>query len=83
MVMPRHVKHWVNNSDFDLEFIECDYEKASTFLKEHKRKFDDTNRFQHKAWKLLSRTQVIMDHLGVPFWLSSGTCLGKDILLLL
>lgn len=34
-------------------------------------------RFKHKAWKLLGKAKTLLDQLKIPFWLSSGTCLGK------
>lgn len=59
------------------KFIECDYKRADTFFRTHGRDQSITAvRFKHQAWKILSRAKRILDDLEVPFWLSSGTCLG-------
>lgn len=58
-------------------FIECDYQRADTFYRTYGRDQSITAvRFRHQAWKILSRAKRILDDLEVPFWLSSGTCLG-------
>ncbi|KAJ1524496.1 hypothetical protein ONE63_010991 [Megalurothrips usitatus] len=58
-------------------FIECNYTQADEFFKTHGRdRSDEAKRFKHQAWKLLSRAKRILEDLEVPFWLSSGTCLG-------
>ncbi|XP_034236955.1 fukutin-like isoform X2 [Thrips palmi] len=64
-------------SDTSSNFIECDYKRADTFFRTHGRDQSITAiRFKHQAWKMLSRAKRILDDLEVPFWLSSGTCLG-------
>ncbi|XP_014271656.2 ribitol-5-phosphate transferase FKTN isoform X2 [Halyomorpha halys] len=59
------------------KFIECNYSRAEIFKKKYAEKpTSGALRFKHKAWKLLSKTKTILDLLSVPFWISSGTCLG-------
>lgn len=65
-------------------FIECNYTQAKIFHETYGRdESDEAEIFRNKAWKLLSKAKTLLDHLKVPFWLSSGTCLGKDLLTLL
>lgn len=62
-------------------FIECNYTQAKVFHETFGRdESDEAEIFRNKAWKLLSKAKTLLDHLKVPFWLSSGTCLGKDLL---
>lgn len=61
------------------QFIECNITRADEFNKKFSRDESDTAlRFRHRAWKLLSRAKSVLDSLSVPFWLSSGTCLGMN-----
>jgi hypothetical protein len=39
--------------------------------------------FRKRAKELLQLAAKTLKDLGVPFWLSSGTCLGKNALLFL
>lgn len=58
-------------------FIECNYSQADKYFKTFGRDQSvHAVRFKHQAWKLLSRAKRILENLEVPFWLSSGTCLG-------
>lgn len=59
------------------QFIECDYARAKKFHERYGRdESDEAELFRTKAWKLLSKAKTLLDQLNVPFWLSSGTCLG-------
>lgn len=65
-------------------FIECNYTQAKIFHETYGRdESDEAEIFRSRAWKLLSKAKTLLDHLKIPFWLSSGTCLGKDLLILL
>lgn len=60
------------------EFIECNYEQADKFYRTYGK--DTTPRalkFIHKARKILSTAKTVLDELQIPFWISSGTLLGK------
>lgn len=60
------------------KFIECNYELADKYYRTYGK--DTTIRAQkfiHRVRKLLVRTKFILDGLGVPFWISSGTLLGN------
>lgn len=39
----------------------------------------DAVEFRRKAKSLLHLAALTLNNLGVKFWLSSGTCLGKNI----
>ncbi|XP_035218336.1 fukutin-like isoform X2 [Stegodyphus dumicola] len=58
-------------------FIECNYTQAKKFHEKYGRdESDEAEIFRSRAWKLLSKAVSLLDQLKVPFWLSSGTCLG-------
>ncbi|XP_027213660.2 ribitol-5-phosphate transferase FKTN [Penaeus vannamei] len=58
-------------------FIPCNESRATFYnLKHMKEETPSEVRFKHKAWKLLAKAKTLMDQLKIPFWLSSGTCLG-------
>ncbi|XP_046387757.1 fukutin-like [Ischnura elegans] len=59
-------------------FKECSWHRALEFEKKYgsTRKTPDGRWFAHRAWKILDRAKTILDGLDVPFWISSGTCLG-------
>ncbi|KPP69681.1 fukutin-like [Scleropages formosus] len=58
-------------------FVECRYRDARTFYQLYP---EDTSPeatdFRMKARSLLSVASQTLTGLGIPFWLSSGTCLG-------
>ena len=61
-------------------FIECDYEKASSYNARFPHIESSENViFKRKARQLLAIAKKTLDSLEIPFWLSSGTCLGKLI----
>ncbi|XP_046329897.2 ribitol-5-phosphate transferase FKTN-like [Haliotis rufescens] len=55
------------------KFIECDYQGAQTYLS--KNSAERSGLTLHGA-KVLYQAKRALDPLGVPFWLSFGTCLG-------
>ncbi|CAL1293505.1 unnamed protein product [Larinioides sclopetarius] len=58
-------------------FIECNYSLSRHFHEKFGRdESDEAEVFRSKAFKLLSKAKMLLDRLKVPFWLSSGTCLG-------
>ena len=62
-------------------FIPCDMKRARKFYSAYGvDKSDDAEIFQIKAKNLLSSVQYHLDRLGIPFWLSSGTCLGRCVI---
>ncbi|KAG8222069.1 hypothetical protein J437_LFUL000513 [Ladona fulva] len=62
----------------DSHFKECSWSRALQFETKYgsTRKTPEGRWFAHRAWKILSRAKTLLDGLGVPFWISSGTCLG-------
>ncbi|KAG8183045.1 hypothetical protein JTE90_018091 [Oedothorax gibbosus] len=58
-------------------FIECNYTQARKFHETYGRdESDSAEIFRSRALKLLTKATRLLDQLQVPFWLSSGTCLG-------
>lgn len=61
-------------------FIECNYSQAKLFHETYGRdESDEAEIFRTRAWKLLYKAKMLLDHLKIPFWLSSGTCLGNHL----
>eukprot|EP00916_Digyalum_oweni_P019575 GHVL01032594.1.p1 GENE.GHVL01032594.1~~GHVL01032594.1.p1 ORF type:complete len:483 (+),score=53.90 GHVL01032594.1:184-1632(+) len=59
------------------KFIECDYPRARHFfMTDGKKTKQDMPEFKRTARQLLSVVTKVMDSMEVPFWISSGTCLG-------
>ncbi|KAL8575321.1 hypothetical protein ACOMHN_003155 [Nucella lapillus] len=59
------------------KFVECDFARAQHFLiKYGKQTVGDDPKFRRTARQLLSVVSRVLDGMEVPFWLSSGTCLG-------
>lgn len=75
-IYPKNIIKFLNNLKYS-KFIECNHTNAVIFKNLYK---SDTSiqarRFRHRARKLLFKTKVVLDNLQIPFWLSSGTCLG-------
>lgn len=61
-------------------FILCNQSQADDFyMKNGKPKLTNTAKeFYSSAKELLSLTRHILDEIGIRFWISSGTCLGKN-----
>ena len=58
-------------------FTPCYYDNARNFVSLYGyEKSVESNEFRRKAKELLSIVVKVLGDLGVPFWLSSGTCLG-------
>lgn len=61
----------------EARFMECNLTRAEEFLTRNPPDVDmESKTFQRKARQTLARAKKILDVLGTPFWLSSGTCLG-------
>ncbi|XP_005100526.3 fukutin [Aplysia californica] len=59
------------------EFIECDYKRAYLFNQQFPPDPSDRAKtFRRKSRQLLALTKKVLEALEIPFWLSSGTCLG-------
>ena len=57
--------------------LECNFQQARDFLTEYGRdETDEDADFQSRAREILERAVQALDGIGVPFWISSGTCLG-------
>ncbi|XP_014668709.1 PREDICTED: fukutin-like isoform X3 [Priapulus caudatus] len=71
-----------NTSEFLAEtanstFISCNYTRAKEFFDTYN---DDTSGealyFKAKVLQIIRLSKLVLESLEVPFWLSSGTCLG-------
>ena len=59
------------------QFIECDYAHARKFKKHYETILTfDENLLKKKAKQLIIKAKAVLDGIHLPFWLSSGTCLG-------
>ncbi|KAI1904890.1 hypothetical protein AGOR_G00010330 [Albula goreensis] len=74
--IPKNISHFLSEHA-QAHFLECRYKEARAFYQLHP---DDTSPeamdFRMKAKSLLHLAAQTLADLGVPFWLSSGTCLG-------
>ncbi|XP_030581596.1 ribitol-5-phosphate transferase FKTN isoform X1 [Archocentrus centrarchus] len=74
--VPRNVSRFLAQQKHS-RFLECHYRDARNFLQLYP---DDSSAtavdFRRKAKALLHLAARTLTHLDVPFWLSSGTCLG-------
>ncbi len=60
------------------QFIECNYRQAHDFAAVFGMdNSPEAKDFRAKAREVLVRGKRALDEIGVRFWLSSGTCLGK------
>lgn len=76
MNLPSPVINFLQSPE-DAKFIECNKIQTNEFFSKYGRdESEEGNAFRTKATLLLSRAKRILDELKIPFWLSSGTCLG-------
>jgi len=76
MMVPRSIDDFLEQRSID-NFIECSHSRAAAFREENGvDESTDAVKFKHKAWKILTKAKQVLDKLNIPFWLSSGTCLG-------
>jgi fukutin len=77
LMVPRGTEDFLAQRLSD-NFIECSHSRAAAFREEHGvDESSDAVKFKHKAWKILTKAKQVLDKLNIPFWLSSGTCLGN------
>lgn len=74
--IPRNVSRFLSEQRH-ARFLECRYRDARNFLQLYP---DDSSPdsliFRHKVKSLLHLASRTLSQLDVPFWISSGTCLG-------
>lgn len=74
--LPKQIDNFMKKPE-DVRFIECDKVKANKFTQKYGRdESEEANSFRIKALSLLTKAKKVLDELEIPFWLSSGTCLG-------
>uniref|UniRef100_A0A8C2NUB2 Ribitol-5-phosphate transferase FKTN N-terminal domain-containing protein n=1 Tax=Capra hircus TaxID=9925 RepID=A0A8C2NUB2_CAPHI len=80
VLIPKDPMHFLEEIPHS-RFIECRYKEARAFFQHY---LDDNTveamTFQKRAKELLQLAAKTLKKLGVRFWLSSGTCLGKILL---
>lgn len=61
----------------DSHYLECNYTRTQQFNTKHPPDLsEEAQRFKRNARQIIARAKQYLDDLGIPFWLSSGTCLG-------
>ncbi|XP_015250970.1 fukutin isoform X3 [Cyprinodon tularosa] len=74
--IPRNISRFLTQQE-QARFLECRYHDARSFLQLYP---DDSSaaaiEFRRKAKTLLTLAARTLGQLDVPFWISSGTCLG-------
>lgn len=64
-------------SSKQIRFQKCNQTRAKIFHATHGLNSSPADvEFKMNAYQLLKRAKMILDELKIPFWLSSGTCLG-------
>ena len=59
-------------------FIPCDEARADQYFMQYGKDLtEQANTFHSEAVALIKKAKDVLDKLEVPFWLSSGTCLGE------
>ena len=77
-MLPSNPKQFVNAIE-ESEYLECNYSRAAQFLTQYPVDVSEESlKFQRKARQIIARAKQYLDDLGIPFWLSSGTCLGNS-----
>ncbi|KAL6080222.1 hypothetical protein STEG23_010343, partial [Scotinomys teguina] len=76
VLIPKDPGHFLEEVPHS-RFIECRYKEARAFLQQYlEDNTADAVAFRKRAKELLQLAAKTLQELGVPFWLSSGTCLG-------
>lgn len=60
----------------NLAFIDCNMKRAKEFKKQYRIIDEKSDNFRTNVRNLLYKVKIVLDELDIPFWLSSGTCLG-------
>ena len=76
--VPKHIPQFLAQIS-ESHFVDCNQQQAAQFVKEFGpvTEDDDAKQFGIAATDLLSRAGIVLNGLGVRFWISSGTCLGE------
>ncbi|XP_053213333.1 ribitol-5-phosphate transferase FKTN-like [Panonychus citri] len=76
--LPKHLLTF-HQSAKEIAYIECNKTQAKKFHSAHGSKMgsvEQIDSFRSQVKSLLSIVKSVLDDLGIPFWLSSGTALG-------
>jgi len=76
--VPKHIPQFLAQIS-ESHFVDCNQQRTAQFVKEFGpvTDDDDAKQFRIAASDLLSTANVVLNGLGVRFWISSGTCLGE------
>ena len=59
-------------------YLECNHQRAREFKTTYGNdQSPEAEEFRQLAKDLLEKGKMVLDELGIVFWLSSGTCLGQ------
>ena len=76
VLIPYHIKGFLTEYKH-AKFVECNWTRAAEFRQKYPTVLSSNDKmFMANAKKLILRAKHVLDGLNVPFWLSSGTCLG-------
>jgi len=76
--IPKHIPKFLTQIG-ESQFVDCDQQQAALFRKQFGPLVDDdeAKQFTAAAYDVLLTAKIVLDALGIRFWISSGTCLGK------
>ena len=76
IMIPYNIKGFLTEQR-NAKFIGCDLDRTRRYKEKYPAVLTDADvQFMQNAKKLILRAKRVLDGLNVPFWLSSGTCLG-------
>lgn len=79
MSIPTHVDDLISAIPGS-KFEDCNLARAEEFFRKNPpENVEESKKFQRNARQILARAKQYLDDLGIPFWLSSGTCLGLTL----
>lgn len=75
--IPKHPEKFLSEMKSS-EFIACNQSRASLYYGKFPRETNaEFEKFFSAARNVLRRAKQVLDLVGIPFWISSGTCLGE------
>ena len=74
--LPSDINEFLKNLE-NSRYLPCDIKRAREFYSKYGDDgTDKAGMFRKRGKEVLQIAKIILDNLGVRFWLSSGTCLG-------
>lgn len=76
LYFPEESQSWLQTAHQN-RFIKCNRSRAKQFYETYGLSMATEDlQFKMNAHRLLKQAKALLDELNIPFWLSSGTCLG-------